>query len=217
MANNMAKFSRGYSVDDLCRIAIRCNDSDTLYELTQQQGSNPVIALKIVSNKYADGRSLRWLIACHIDKVNKLPKDTKDELNVLAHSVKVLIRIAERCNDVCSENADSKEIEESTMLLKKMVDMQIPDASLGISRRTNSEEVKLYLAKKCVIRSVMARDKKPNLVVWYCLHRMKNMDYFIDFIKFASAEVIQTYLDSINENPNITADVMKKVEEKLYT
>ena len=217
MANNMVKFSKGYSVDDLCRVAVRCKDSDVLYDLTQQQGRNPVIALKIVSNKYADGRSLRWLLSCHMERANKLPKDTKDDLNVLAHSVKVLIRIAEKCNDVCSETSSSEEIEESSVLLKKLVDMQIPDASLGISRRTDLEEIKLYLAKKYVVRSVMARDKKPNLVVWYCLHRMKGMDYFMEFVKFASAEVLQTYIDSITENPNITADAMKKVEEKLAT
>lgn len=217
MESNMVKFGKGYSLDDLCRIAVRCKDPDVLYDLTQQHGSNPVVALKIVSNKYADGRSLRWLMSSHIEKANKLPKDTKDDLNVLAHTVKVLIRIAERCNDICSENANPEEKQESNMLLKKLVDMQIPDASLGISRRTDLEEIKLYLAKKYVVRSVMARDKKPNLVVWYCLHRMKGMDYFMEFVKFASAEVLQTYMDSINENPNITADAMKKVEEKLAT
>lgn len=217
MESNMVKFGKGYSLDDLCRIAVRCKDPDVLYDLTQQHGSNPVVALKIVSNKYADGRSLRWLMSSHIEKANKLPKDTKDDLNVLAHTVKVLIRIAERCNDICSENANPEEKQESNMLLKKLVDMQIPDASLGISRRTNLEEVKLYLCKKTIVRCIMVRDKKPSLVVWYCLHRMKDMNLFMDFVSFASAEVIRTYIDSITENPNITADAMRKVKEKLAT
>ena len=198
MESNMVKFGKGYSLDDLCRIAVRCKDPDVLYDLTQQHGSNPVVALKIVSNKYADGRSLRWLMSSHIEKANKLPKDTKDDLNVLAHTVKVLIRIAERCNDICSENANPEEKQESNMLLKK-------------------EEVKLYLCKKTIVRCIMVRDKKPSLVVWYCLHRMKDMNLFMDFVSFASAEVIRTYIDSITENPNITADAMRKVKEKLAT